>query len=229
MEVGTLIVLGALLALLVILARLSIRIVREYERLVDEFDLHVEDGEFLVLVGPSGSGKSTALRMLAGLEEVNDGQILIGVQSDGGWNALTEVLGIADLATDPRFDTNIHRVENRAACDAVVAEQTRGWTTAELDAALAGAGIPAAQIKELSDVAAHPQLAARDRWRTVGTEFAQVKALLPPVTFADVAAVMGDVPALGRHTAALLAEMGYDQNAIDRLATAGVVGLRAQD
>ncbi|NLG47608.1 CaiB/BaiF CoA-transferase family protein [Gordonia sp. (in: high G+C Gram-positive bacteria)] len=158
-----------------------------------------------------------------------DGQILIGVQSDGGWNALTEVLGIADLATDPRFDTNIHRVENRAACDAVVAEQTRGWTTAELDAALAGAGIPAAQIKELSDVAAHPQLAARDRWRTVGTEFAQVKALLPPVTFADVAAVMGDVPALGRHTAALLAEMGYDQNAIDRLATAGVVGLRAQD
>lgn len=158
-----------------------------------------------------------------------DGQILIGVQSDGGWNALTEVLGIADLATDPRFDTNIHRVENRAACDAVVAEQTRGWTTAELDAALAGAGIPAAQIKELSDVAAHPQLAARDRWRTVGTEFAQVKALLPPVTFADVAADMGDVPALGRHTAALLAEMGYDQNAIDRLATAGVVGLRAQD
>lgn len=158
-----------------------------------------------------------------------DGQILIGVQSDGGWNALTEVLGIADLATDPRFDTNIHRVENRAACDAVVAEQTRGWTTAELDATLAGAGIPAAQIKELRDVAAHPQLAARDRWRTVGTEFAQVKALLPPVTFADVAADMGDVPALGRHTAALLAEMGYDQNAIDRLATAGVVGLRAQD
>ncbi|WP_382309061.1 ABC transporter ATP-binding protein [Herbiconiux sp. UC225_62] len=45
---------------------------------VDAFDLSVEDGEFLVLVGPSGSGKSTALRMLAGLEEVNDGRILIG-------------------------------------------------------------------------------------------------------------------------------------------------------
>ena len=45
---------------------------------VDAIDLHVEDGEFLVLVGPSGSGKSTALRMLAGLEEVNDGNILIG-------------------------------------------------------------------------------------------------------------------------------------------------------
>ena len=45
---------------------------------VDALDLHVEDGEFMVLVGPSGSGKTTALRMLAGLEEVDAGAILIG-------------------------------------------------------------------------------------------------------------------------------------------------------
>jgi multiple sugar transport system ATP-binding protein len=45
---------------------------------VDHLDLHIEDGEFLVLVGPSGCGKSTSLRMLAGLEEVNEGRILIG-------------------------------------------------------------------------------------------------------------------------------------------------------
>jgi multiple sugar transport system ATP-binding protein len=45
---------------------------------VDQLDLHIEDGEFLVLVGPSGCGKSTSLRMLAGLEDVNDGRILIG-------------------------------------------------------------------------------------------------------------------------------------------------------
>ena len=45
---------------------------------VNELDLHVEDGEFLVLVGPSGCGKSTSLRMLAGLEEVDSGRILIG-------------------------------------------------------------------------------------------------------------------------------------------------------
>ncbi len=45
---------------------------------VDSLDLHVEDGEFLVLVGPSGCGKSTSLRMLAGLEDVNGGRILIG-------------------------------------------------------------------------------------------------------------------------------------------------------
>ncbi len=45
---------------------------------VDQLDLEVADGEFLVLVGPSGCGKSTSLRMLAGLEEVNEGNILIG-------------------------------------------------------------------------------------------------------------------------------------------------------
>ncbi len=45
---------------------------------VDKLDLHVADGEFLVLVGPSGCGKSTSLRMLAGLEDVNEGRILIG-------------------------------------------------------------------------------------------------------------------------------------------------------
>ena len=45
---------------------------------VDALDLQIADGEFLVLVGPSGCGKSTSLRMLAGLEEVNDGNIFIG-------------------------------------------------------------------------------------------------------------------------------------------------------
>ncbi len=45
---------------------------------VNELDLEIKDGEFLVLVGPSGCGKSTSLRMLAGLEEVNAGSIFIG-------------------------------------------------------------------------------------------------------------------------------------------------------
>ncbi|WP_413813012.1 ABC transporter ATP-binding protein [Streptomyces sp. OE57] len=45
---------------------------------VDQLDISIEDGEFLVLVGPSGCGKSTSLRMLAGLEDVNGGTIRIG-------------------------------------------------------------------------------------------------------------------------------------------------------
>src|SRR3989442_7682994 len=45
---------------------------------VNDFNLEVKDTEFMVLVGPSGCGKSTALRMLAGLEEVTEGEIKIG-------------------------------------------------------------------------------------------------------------------------------------------------------
>ena len=45
---------------------------------MNDLQLEITDGEFMVLVGPSGCGKSTALRMLAGLERMTDGRILIG-------------------------------------------------------------------------------------------------------------------------------------------------------
>ena len=44
---------------------------------VDDITLEVHDGEFLVLLGPSGCGKTTAMRMIAGLEEVTEGEIII--------------------------------------------------------------------------------------------------------------------------------------------------------
>src|SRR4026208_1370922 len=47
-------------------------------RAVHDFDLDIGDGELMVLVGPSGCGKTTALRMLAGLEEISEGEIRIG-------------------------------------------------------------------------------------------------------------------------------------------------------
>jgi crotonobetainyl-CoA:carnitine CoA-transferase CaiB-like acyl-CoA transferase len=140
-----------------------------------------------------------------------DGQTLIGVQNDTGWRTLvTHVLDAPSLADDPRFATNVARVAHRAECDAEVAARTSRWTNAELDARLAAAGVPAAQLKNVGEVVGHPQLRARDRWRKVGTEHAQIDALLPPVTFADVEASMGDVPALGQHTHALLVESGVD-------------------
>src|SRR5262245_30772313 len=46
-------------------------------RAVDALDLQIQDGEFMVLVGPSGCGKTTALRMLAGLEEISGGELVI--------------------------------------------------------------------------------------------------------------------------------------------------------
>ncbi|MDE7329876.1 MAG: ABC transporter ATP-binding protein, partial [Clostridia bacterium] len=45
---------------------------------VKDFNMEIEDGEFIVFVGPSGCGKSTTLRMIAGLEEISDGELYIG-------------------------------------------------------------------------------------------------------------------------------------------------------
>ncbi len=152
-----------------------------------------------------------------------DGRMLIGVQNDRGWRDLvTKVLGAPELADDERFATNVQRVRHRAECDAEVARRTREWTTAELDARLAEAGVPAAQLKDLSDVVGHPQLRSRERWRSVGTEFARIDALLPPPIFEEFEARMGDVPALGQHTRALLLEAGLTEEEADRALSRGV-------
>ncbi|MDR7311679.1 formyl-CoA transferase [Nocardioides luteus] len=154
-----------------------------------------------------------------------DGEILIGVQNDRGWRALvSDVFGRPDLVDHPLLSTNPLRVANRSACDAVVAEHTRGFTTADLDARLAAAGVPAAQINDMSGLVDHPQLTGRDRWRDVETPAGPVRGVLPPMTFRDVELPMGPVPELGAHTDAVLAELGLDTDAIDRLAAGGVVG-----
>ncbi|MCW0213115.1 MAG: CoA transferase [Pseudonocardia sp.] len=138
-----------------------------------------------------------------------DGQILIGIQNDRGWRSLvSEVFGAPELAADPRFATNVERVAHRAECDALVSGFTRLRTTAELDEHLAAAGIPAAQVNGTAELVEHPQLTERDRWRAVSTEVGDVRAVLPPMTFRDVELPMGPVPALGEHTAAILAELG---------------------
>jgi itaconate CoA-transferase len=152
-----------------------------------------------------------------------DGEILIGVQNDSGWCTLvTEVFNAPELADDPRFRTNVQRVVHRSECDAVVAHHTRDFSTDDLTQRLADAGIPAAQVNQLDDVVHHRQLQARDRWRQIGTEHGDVRALLPPVTFGDVEAPMGDVPALGQHTHSLLIESGMDAAAADQAMNDGI-------
>ena len=152
-----------------------------------------------------------------------DGQMLIGVQNDSGWRTLVgDVLEVPELADDPRFATNVARVRHRSECDALVAAETIRWCTEELDARLAAAGVPAAQVKQLDQVIDHPQLRARNRWRTFGTEQSQVQALLPPATFRDVEAQMGDVPALGQDTHALLMESGLDAAGADDAVACGI-------
>lgn len=56
----------------------GVRKIYDKKVVIDNIDLEIKDKEFLVLVGASGCGKSTILRMIAGLEDITDGEILIG-------------------------------------------------------------------------------------------------------------------------------------------------------
>lgn len=152
------------------------------------------------------------------------GRLLIGVQNDRGWVALVgEVLQRPELAGDPRYATNVARVAHRGEVDALIADVTRTLPAAELVARLDAAGIPNAALNEVEEVANHPQLQARDRWREVGSPGGPIRAVLPPITLDGEQARMDPIPALGEHTDAILRELDYGPEAIAELRAAGVV------
>ena len=119
---------------------------------------------------------------------------------------IAEALALREAGIDAHITAWLHT--NHAPFDAAIGAETKRFTTDELDRRLADAGIPAAEIRDLEGVVAHPQLSERDRWREVDTEVGPVRALLPPLTFDDVELAMGPVPALGQHTEAVLREFG---------------------
>ncbi|MFF9774792.1 CaiB/BaiF CoA transferase family protein [Streptomyces sp. NPDC013978] len=153
------------------------------------------------------------------------GRVLLSVQNDREWRRLAEqVLGRQELADDPAFATNPARVERRERTDELVAEALGLLDTAEALARLEAAGIACARLRDVTEVAEHPQLAARDRWREVESPVGPLRALLPPITLpGGDEARMGAVPALGEHTGSLLRAAGMTDDEIAALRRDGVV------
>ena len=137
------------------------------------------------------------------------GQVFLGIQNEREWAVLCErILGRPDLVTDERFATNPARVAHHDELTAILTGVFAGIGVDQLEAALEAAGIANARMRDPGEFAAHPQLAARDRWRDVDSPNGPVRALLPPVTVPGRTAAMGAVPALGQHTTAIRAEFG---------------------
>ena len=137
-------------------------------------------------------------------------QLFLGLQNDREWAVLCErVLHRPDLITDGRFRTNPDRVAHDADLTVILEDAFRAIPADRLADELDAVGIACARLRSPAEFAAHPQLAARDRWREVGTPGGPVRARLPPVTMAGREPAMGAVPALGEHTAAIRAELGF--------------------
>jgi itaconate CoA-transferase len=136
-----------------------------------------------------------------------DGTVFFGIQNEREWTLFCSiVLQQADIATDPLFVGNALRVANRPALHARIDAVFRALPKSEVLRRLDEAGIANAELRDMAGFSAHPQLAARDRWREVGSPSGPLRTLIPPVTSSSVGFRMDPVPALGEHTAAVLAE-----------------------
>ena len=174
---------------------------------------------------PALSGAAHATIYPYGPFPAGDGKtVMLGLQNEREWKLFCEqVLEDPALADDPRFDANPKRSAAREELHAVIVAAFSTLSAADVIARLDRAGIANAQMNTLDDVWAHPQLQARERWRTVGTSAGEVPALLPPGVPNTVDPRMDAVPALGEHTAAILGELGYSSAQIDALRAAGAI------
>lgn len=136
-----------------------------------------------------------------------DGEVLaISIQNEREWVRLcAEVFGKPELATDPRFDNAAARVRNRIDTDTMVAAYFRDRTRAELETLLRAAGIAYGAVNSVATFAKHPQLRRAEVTLEDGQ---QAELVAPPVrhSFEPEVPVLGRVPKVGEHSAAIRAE-----------------------
>jgi itaconate CoA-transferase len=159
-----------------------------------------------------------------GAHAVQDGRVIFGLQNEREWVTFcAKVLGRPEVATDPRFNSNAQRRDHRVEVTRLIEDFFADKTAMQVVALLDEAGIANGRMNTAKEVYEHVQFTARDRWREVNTPNGKVRALLPPMTFTDQEAAMGDVPALGQHTDAVLGELGFGAAEIAALHSEGAV------
>jgi itaconate CoA-transferase len=149
--------------------------------------------------------------------------VMMAIQNEREWATFCErFLGDASISNRDEYATNSARNHHRDQLGSLIAERFSQLTGEEAIAALGSVPVAYARVNSMHDVWAHPQLAARDRWRTINTPAGEVPALrLPGLIDADPR--MDSVPALGEHTRAVLADLGFANEEIDSLTSDGVI------
>ena len=152
------------------------------------------------------------------------GTVMLGLQNEREWRLFCDkVLLQPALAVDPRFDANARRNTHREALRAIIVETFKSLSTAQVLARLDEAQIANARMNDMAGLWAHPQLAARGRWRQVGSPAGPIPALLPPGRQSAFDYRMDPVPAVGEHTEAILAALGRSPDEVAALRAAQVI------
>jgi itaconate CoA-transferase len=168
---------------------------------------------------PPRTGASHATIYPYGPFPAGDGKtVMLGLQNEREWALFcSKVLRAPELAADSRFASNSKRSAARTELRALIVQAFAALTAAQVVERLDDAHIANANVNTMSDVWAHPQLQARGRWTEIDTPVGSIPALLPPGSWEIQKPRMDAVPALGQHTDAILAELGYGTEQIDQL------------
>ncbi len=166
---------------------------------------------------PRRTGASHATIYPYGPFQAGDGRtVMLGLQNEREWAVFCDkVLLDAALAGDERFASNAKRVANRDALRALIEESFAGLGAEEVIERLEAADIANAHVSTMNDIWSHAQLEARGRWTTIDSPVGPLPALQPPGMGGEHPARMGAVPALGEHSEAILAELGFAARAAD--------------
>jgi itaconate CoA-transferase len=186
------------------------------------YSIHMTGGSGLRHV-PNGVSHPT-LAPYGDFDTADGRKIVLGVQNDREWSRLAkQVLERTDLVEHPKFATNAARVQNRELVEMECSRAISKLTTDEAISVLDHAGIACGRVNYSEELVEHPQLKARDRWRSVDSPRGPIQALLPPPVSAGWEMRMDRIPAVGEHSRAILAELNYGPGAITDLVNLAII------
>ena len=127
--------------------------------------------------------------------EANDGHLIIATGNDSQYRKLCALLGLADMADDPRFQSNADRIANRAVLTDLLTAKTSKRSKSDLLAACEASGVPAGPINDMAEVFTDPQVEARGMQVTVDG----LPGVRTPISFSDAELAIGRAsPKLGQ-------------------------------
>lgn len=190
------------------------------------FMLDFQAARFLMegeVAGQAGNDHPTSIP--TSVYPTADGSINIAVAGEAIWHRFCDAMERPDWNTDPRFDINRKRSDNRDALNTLVAELTKSRSSAYWIERLTKAGVPCGHIYNVEQMFEDPQVQHLGIGEAIDTSaFGPTRMMAQPVRLSRTpSALKVRPPERGEHTAEVLAEFGFDDTAIKDLAGRNII------